>query len=73
MRFTSARSLESYLRYSRSKNDLTKQLSELKNELLTLRVKKIAGGSGSQLTKMCVALDLFINVLYSHLIQQHRS
>ncbi|KAG5221594.1 60S ribosomal protein [Salix suchowensis] len=27
-----------------SKNDLTKQLTELKNELLTLRVQKIAGG-----------------------------
>jgi ribosomal protein L29 len=27
---------------------------ELKNELLTLRVQKIAGGSASKLTKMCV-------------------
>lgn len=36
----------------RSKNDLTKQLTELKNELLTLRVQKIAGGSASKLTRM---------------------
>jgi len=36
----------------RSKNDLTKQLSELKMELLNLRVQKIAGGSASKLTKM---------------------
>ena len=42
----------------RSKNDLSKQLVELKNELLTLRVQKIAGGSASKLTKMCVAVYL---------------
>lgn len=36
----------------RSKNDLSKQLTELKNELLTLRVQKIAGGSAAKLTKM---------------------
>jgi len=40
---------------SRSKNDLSKQLAELKNELLTLRVQKIAGGSASKLTKMCAS------------------
>ncbi|KAJ8509314.1 hypothetical protein ONZ45_g8506 [Pleurotus djamor] len=38
--------------FVRSKNDLTKQLGELKNELLTLRVQKIAGGSASKLTKI---------------------
>lgn len=37
----------------RSKNDLAKQLTELKGELLALRVQKIAGGSASKLTKMC--------------------
>jgi large subunit ribosomal protein L35e len=42
----------------RSKNDLSKQLVELKNELLTLRVQKIAGGSASKLTKMCVSTSL---------------
>ena len=40
--------------WSRSKNDLSKQLVELKHELLTLRVQKIAGGSAAKLTKMCV-------------------
>jgi large subunit ribosomal protein L35e len=34
---------------------LGKQLADLKNELLTLRVQKIAGGSASKLTKMYVA------------------
>jgi large subunit ribosomal protein L35e len=38
--------------WSKSKEDLTKQLDELKNELLTLRVQKIAGGASSKLTKM---------------------
>jgi ribosomal protein L29 len=38
----------------RSKNDLLKQLQELKQELLTLRVQKIAGGSAAKLTKMWV-------------------
>lgn len=38
----------------RSKNDLAKQLTELKGELLSLRVQKIAGGSASKLTKMYV-------------------
>ena len=33
---------------------MAKQLTELKNELLTLRVQKIAGGSAAKLTKMCV-------------------
>jgi ribosomal protein L29 len=41
----------------RSKTDLSKQLSELKGELLDLRVQKIAGGSASKLTKMCVAFS----------------
>ena len=35
---------------------MSKQLLELKNELLTLRVQKIAGGSASKLTKMYVCL-----------------
>ncbi len=43
----------------RSKNDLSKQLLDLKNELLTLRVQKIAGGSASKLTKMCVLDSIY--------------
>jgi large subunit ribosomal protein L35e len=39
---------------ARTKNDLEKQLAELKKELLTLRVQKIAGGATSKLTKMYV-------------------
>ena len=38
----------------RSKNDLAKQLVEIKTELAQLRVQKIAGGSAAKLTKMCV-------------------
>ena len=38
----------------RTKNDLIKQLAELKGDLLTLRVQKIAGGSAAKLTKMFV-------------------
>jgi hypothetical protein len=36
----------------RNKTDLLKQLGELKTELLSLRVQKIAGGSAAKLTKM---------------------
>ena len=36
----------------RSKGDLTKQLDELKRELLTLRVQKITNSSSSKLTRM---------------------
>ena len=35
--------------------DLSKQLLEVKRELLDLRVQKIAGGSAAKLTKMFVA------------------
>ena len=36
------------------------QLNELKTELASLRVQKIAGGSASKLTKMCVVLLLVV-------------
>lgn len=35
---------------------MAKQLSELKEDLLKLRVQKIAGGSAAKLTKMFVSL-----------------
>ncbi|OAL70355.1 ribosomal L29 protein [Trichophyton violaceum] len=38
--------------WNKSKDDLTKQLDELKTELGQLRVQKIAGGSSSKLTRM---------------------
>ncbi|KAL7410951.1 putative ribosomal protein L35 [Mrakia frigida] len=37
---------------SKNKADLTKQLVELKQELLSLRVQKVAGGSAAKLTKI---------------------
>ncbi|EJD01491.1 ribosomal protein L29 [Fomitiporia mediterranea MF3/22] len=44
--------VKAYELQSKSKNDLSKQLKELKDELLSLRVQKIAGGSASKLTKI---------------------
>ncbi|KAJ8086621.1 60S ribosomal protein L35, L29 [Marasmius tenuissimus] len=44
--------VKAYELQSKSKADLSKQLLELKNELLALRVQKIAGGSASKLTKI---------------------
>ncbi|KAI1006832.1 hypothetical protein K3495_g1391 [Podosphaera aphanis] len=38
--------------WSKNKEDLTKQLAELKTELGQLRTQKIAGGSASKLTKI---------------------
>lgn len=37
---------------SKSKDDLLKQLDELKHELAQLRVAKVSGGPASKLTKM---------------------
>ena len=37
---------------SKSKADLQSQLSELKGELLQLRVQKVTGGNSARLTKM---------------------
>ncbi|THH11936.1 hypothetical protein EW145_g315 [Phellinidium pouzarii] len=44
--------VKAYELQSKTKNDLAKQLTELKGELLSLRVQKIAGGSASKLTKI---------------------
>lgn len=43
--------------WSKNKADLAKQLGELKTELGQLRTQKIAGGSASKLTKMCVSIS----------------
>lgn len=40
--------------WSKNKTDLANQLGDLKKELGQLRTQKIAGGSASKLTKMCV-------------------
>ncbi len=37
---------------TKNKAELTKQLEELKQELASLKVQKIAGGSAGKLTKM---------------------
>ncbi|KAF8621609.1 hypothetical protein AX15_007629 [Amanita polypyramis BW_CC] len=47
----------------KSKNDLNKQLQELKQELLQLRVQKIAGGSASKLTKIATVRKYIARVL----------
>jgi large subunit ribosomal protein L35e len=44
--------VKAYELQSKSKNDLSKQLAELKNELLSLRVQKVVGGSAAKLTKI---------------------
>ncbi|KAF8507593.1 ribosomal protein L35 [Gautieria morchelliformis] len=44
--------IKAYELQSKSKNDLSKLLVELKQELLTLRVQKIVGGSAAKLTKI---------------------
>ncbi|KAF8812437.1 ribosomal protein L29 [Phlegmacium glaucopus] len=55
--------VKAYELQSKSKNDLIKQLHELKNELLTLRVQKIAGGSASKLTKISAVRKSIARVL----------
>ncbi|KAF9534328.1 60S ribosomal protein L35 [Crepidotus variabilis] len=55
--------VKAYELQSKSKNDLSKQLSELKTELLTLRVQKVAGGSASKLTKISAVRKSIARVL----------
>lgn len=38
----------------KKKDELLKQLDELKRELVSLRVQKVAGGNSSKLMRMCV-------------------
>jgi large subunit ribosomal protein L35e len=40
--------------WGKNKEELSKQLDELKTELGQLRVQKISGGAASKLTRMCV-------------------
>jgi large subunit ribosomal protein L35e len=40
--------------WNKNKNDLQTQLDDLKKELGSLRVQKIAGGASSKLTRMYV-------------------
>lgn len=58
---------------SQSKEELLKQLEELKNELAQLRVAKVAGGQASKLMKLYVCFlaarlrpSLFVNAFSPH-------
>lgn len=48
---------------SKSKNELLKELDELKQELASLRVQKISGGAASKLTRMWVSSVTFLHSL----------
>jgi large subunit ribosomal protein L35e len=62
--------VKAYELQSKSKNDLTKQLSELKTELLTLRVQKTTGGAPSKLTKINAVRKSIARVLT---VMNHKS
>ncbi|KAJ3165017.1 60S ribosomal protein L35 [Irineochytrium annulatum] len=47
-----AAKLRAYELRTKSKSDLTKQLDDLKQELASLRVQKVAGGAASKLAKI---------------------
>ncbi|KAK2466209.1 hypothetical protein APHAL10511_001851 [Amanita phalloides] len=55
--------VKAYELQSKSKNDLTRQLQDLKQELLQLRVQKIAGGAASKLTKIATVRKSIARVL----------
>lgn len=59
--------------FIRSKNDLAKQLADLKHELLVLRVQKIAGGAASKLTKMYVRSFICKDFETDLFVQQRRT
>ncbi|KAN0097626.1 Ribosomal L29 domain containing protein [Tylopilus felleus] len=62
--------VKAYELQSKSKNDLTKQLADLKNELLTLRVQKTTGGAPSKLTKINAVRKSIARVLT---VMNHKS
>ncbi|KAF8138285.1 ribosomal protein L29 [Boletus edulis] len=62
--------VKAYELQSKSKNDLTKQLAELKSELLTLRVQKTTGGAASKLTKINTVRKSIARVLT---VMNHKS
>merc|ERR1712188_67330 len=51
---------------TRSKEELLKQLDELKNELAQLRVAKVAGGTANKLSKLSVVRRSIARVLTVH-------
>lgn len=48
----------------KDKNELLKQLEELKTELTNLRVAKVTGGAASKLSKMYVYIFLILILLH---------
>lgn len=49
---------------TKDKNELLKQLEELKTELTNLRVAKVTGGAASKLSKMYVYIFLILILLH---------
>lgn len=54
MVFQSSGKVKAQALWGKNKDELQKQLDELKQELVQLRTQKIAGGAGSKLNKMYV-------------------
>ncbi|KAF9147664.1 60S ribosomal protein L35 [Linnemannia schmuckeri] len=50
--FSKAAAVKAYELRTKNKAELTKQLEELKQELASLKVQKVAGGSAGKLTKI---------------------
>ena len=50
--FVQVKAVKAHELTSKSKADLTKQLDELRTELLSLRVQKVAGGASSKLARI---------------------
>ena len=53
---------------TKDKNELLKQVIELKTELTTLRVAKVTGGAASKLSKMYVCISCKISVSTSQIL-----
>jgi len=52
MRQSSSAKVKASQLWGKNKDELKKQLNELKGELVSLRTQKIAGGAQSKLTRM---------------------
>ncbi len=59
--------VKAYELRGKGKEELLKQLEELKNELAQLKVAKVSGGPASKLTKMCVPIAFLRKMRCTHL------
>ncbi len=59
--------VKAYELRGKGKEELLKQLEELKNELAQLKVAKVSGGPASKLTKMCVPIAFLLLMRCTHL------